>query len=219
LDKFFVFITMSARQYPKVTLPEELKPKLVAALQSYASQQLSEKDKEIEVWKKLSNVQKQTIANRDKEIAELKKSQQPELKGVGIDLQQLLVDYTFFFVRHENKPHAYLDWLQTKDGEKWQTVLQVFANQEQKSLEQLQFEGEIAGFKREEQKVSEGRDVLLSNLVYGYHTWVTPIEIENRKKHAPDESNTDPFIYLATPEAKELLSQLFEPQPVQGGVD
>jgi hypothetical protein len=56
LDKFFVFITMSARQYPKVTLPEELKPKLVAALQSYASQQLFEKDK-----------------------AELKKSQQPEV--------------------------------------------------------------------------------------------------------------------------------------------
>jgi hypothetical protein len=188
-------------------------------VREYWQEQCAEKDKEIEVWKKLSNVQKQTIANRDKEIAELKKSQQPELKGVGIDLQQLLVDYTFFFVRHENKPHAYLDWLQTKDGEKWQTVLQVFANQEQKSLEQLQFEGEIAGFKREEQKVSEGRDVLLSNLVYGYHTWVTPIEIENRKKHAPDESNTDPFIYLATPEAKELLSQLFEPQPVQGGVD
>lgn len=37
LNEFFVFITMAARETPKATLPAEMQPKLIAAIEAYAS--------------------------------------------------------------------------------------------------------------------------------------------------------------------------------------
>jgi hypothetical protein len=50
--------------------------------------------------------------------------------------------------------------------------------------------------------------VLLSNLVFGYHEWVMPIEKRHSKEHEPEVSETDPKIYLALPETKKILQQL-----------
>jgi hypothetical protein len=91
---------MSARQYPKVTLPEELKPKLVAALQSYASQQLSEKDKE---------------------IAELKKSQQPEVSEDRIRMLSTLLHLFWSYkidTKHGAETSIVWDYLHTEEAQK-----------------------------------------------------------------------------------------------------
>jgi hypothetical protein len=141
-------------QYPTTQLQLILK-----AMQSYASQQCAEKDKE---------------------IAELKK--QPEVSEVEYELvKEIIKDW-----------YAHLPQVSEEDiEESTKEVMQAFANQK-------------------EQMVSEDRLKVLEKIAEKYAVWTM------RKSRSFTDFET---WKTETPEAQQLISQLFEPQPVQGESD